>query len=285
MAVNLGDLGVLGKEVIYKDVYDANLLFAIERNINRKKLNLNNKLPFCGYDIWRCYEISWLGPKGKPEVAILNLSIPADSKYLVESKSLKLYLNSFNASVFDSVNKIKDVIKQDLERKLNCEIKVDIDLISDKNILDKKFNSLSGKCLDDLDIDINNYKLDKNILDVNKNKIANNISESLYTHLFKSNCPITNQPDWASVWISYSGEYQINHEKLLKYLISFRNNQEFHEHCVERIFMDIIEICNVDKLTVAAFYTRRGGIDINPLRSNDKDNILDLEMNLRLIRQ
>lgn len=288
------DLGVLGKEVIYKNTYDSSLLFAIERSINRSEINIYDNLPFDGLDVWRCYEISWLGAKGKPEVGILELYIPAVSKYLIESKSLKLYLNSFNNSVFESRYIVMQVIKNDLEHKLECNINLDLKLVRDfknNNLSFNKlsFNKLPGKCLDDLDIDFCDYKLDKGLLKIDKNLDKNLdrfISEELYTDLFKSNCPITNQPDWASIWISYSGENKINHESLLKYLISFRNNNEFHEHCVERIFVDILSQCKVDKLTVAAYYTRRGGIDINPWRSNDNDFIENVSSSFfRLIRQ
>jgi 7-cyano-7-deazaguanine reductase len=278
------NLGVLGKEVIYKNTYDASLLFAIERSINRSEINIYDNLPFDGLDVWRCYEISWLGKKGKPEVGILELYIPAASNYLIESKSLKLYLNSFNNSVFESSNNVMQVIKNDLEHKLECNINLDLKLVREFNNK-LSFNKLTGKCLDDLDIDFCDYKLNKDLLEVDKN-LDRFISEELYTDLFKSNCPITNQPDWASIWISYSGENKINHESLLKYLISFRNNNEFHEHCVERIFVDILSQCEVDKLTVAAYYTRRGGIDINPWRSNDNDFIENVSSSFfRLIRQ
>lgn len=251
----------LGKQTHYKTTYDSSLLFPIPRQINRDKIGLDNFLPFQGFDIWNGYELSWLNDKGKPVVAILELVVPCDSPNLIESKSLKLYLNSFNQTKFANVAEVKALITRDLSSVAGKSVKLSIILPQDFNTL--QMQELAGECIDELDVAIDCYQTKAEYLSVG-DKI---VEETLVSHLLRSNCLVTNQPDWGTVQIYYYG-YAINHEGLLKYIISFREHNEFHEHCVERIFVDIMNRCRPEKLAVYARYTRRGGLDINPMRAN-----------------
>lgn len=254
----------LGKKVSYIDQYDNSLLFPIERTQKREQIGINGELPFYGFDTWNAYELSWLNDKGKPSVSLAKIDIPADSKNLVESKSFKLYLNSFNNTKFESSAIVKEILKNDLDRV--TESSTQIQLIDVDDFSKILFNSLEGTSIDDQDIKIDQYIVDTNYLSSDKNQV---VSESLRSNLLKSNCLVTGQPDWGSVNISYTGP-KIDHEGLLRYLISFRNHNEFHEQCVERIYVDLMTHCNLVKLTVHARYTRRGGLDINPIRSSEK---------------
>lgn len=252
----------LGKQVEYEFHYNPDLLQGVPRSLSRDTLSLNPlNLPFSGNDTWTGYELSWLTPKGKPQVAILECRVPITSPNLIESKSFKLYLNSFNQSKFENANAVKDVIQSDLSACAGSE--VDVALVLPSQFASLSFKEFEGELLDDLDVEINEYSPNTTFL----SQSDKNVEESLVSHLLKSNCLITSQPDWASVIIRYQGK-AINREGLLKYLISFRQHNEFHEQCVERIFCDILAHCEVDKLTVCARYTRRGGLDINPFRSN-----------------
>ncbi|WP_158967050.1 NADPH-dependent 7-cyano-7-deazaguanine reductase QueF [Paraglaciecola sp. L3A3] len=258
---SLAELG-LGKATEYKEIYSPSLLQAVPRSMNRQEIKLeNNHLPFTGCDRWNGYELSWLNAKGKPQVAILRCEIPASSTNLVESKSFKLYLNSFNQSKISSVDEVKSLLIKDLSVCAGETVKVELFSAKDFNTL--HIGQFDGLSIDSLDIEIDNYSLTPAILS------TENIDseETLTSDLLKSNCLITNQPDWGSVLIRYQGK-KINHESLLRYLISFRQHNEFHEQCVERIFCDIMQYCKPNKLTVYARYTRRGGLDINPFRSN-----------------
>ncbi len=263
----------LGKTTQYSDKYDKFLLFPIPRKNTRKCVV--NKLPFTGYDIWHAYEISWLDPKGKPQITLAEIILPYNSPNLIESKSLKLYLNSFNDSKFSTAKEVLNTIQKDLSQAAEKEVKVNFYTETKAPIITNFKNS---KLLDDIDVEIDTYTPSKSLLKTN-NKI---VSESLCSNLLKSNCPVTGQPDWASVLINYKGP-QIDHESLLKYVISFRNYQEFHEQCVERMFLDIMDKCKPELLTVYARYTRRGGLDINPMRTNDPSYKLD--NHFRMIRQ
>lgn len=252
----------LGKQVEYSQQYDPSLLQAVPRSLNRDELPLEKVASFYGSDLWNGYELSWLNNKGKPQVAILQVIIPCDSPNLVESKSFKLYLNSFNGSQFANENEINQTITKDLTECAGQPVAVTI-------ILPKDFDSLAtvtdkGHCIDDLDIEVNAYQPDAALL----NSGGEIVTEHLHSHLLKSNCLITNQPDWATVEIHYTGA-KIDHAALLKYLISFRDHNEFHEQCVERIYCDILLYCKPQTLTVHAKYTRRGGLDINPVRSTE----------------
>jgi len=251
----------LGKKSEYVTEYSPKLLFPVARSLNRKEINVDGLLPFYGHDVWNAYEISWLNPKGKPMVAIGEFVTPCTSPYLFESKSLKLYLNSFNNTRFNSIENVAKTIEKDLSNIAGEPVTVYLHRLSEPQAINT--GNYSGKCLDSLDIIADEYTINPELLKTEKIEIT----ESVYTNLLKSNCPITGQPDWASVQITYTGS-KINPESLLKYIISFRNFNEFHEHCVERIFMDIMRLCNPSALTVEARFTRRGGIDINPLRSS-----------------
>ncbi|MBT1450717.1 NADPH-dependent 7-cyano-7-deazaguanine reductase QueF [Glaciecola sp. XM2] len=270
---NLEDL-VLGKTVGYADKYDASLLQGVPRSLSREQIKLPTPLPFSGVDIWNGYELSWLNEKGKPMIAILRCSVPITSPNLIESKSFKLYLNSFNQTSFSS----SDVVAQHLTDDLsNCAGElVEVEIIPFSAFQDVQMGQLDGVLLDDLDIHVKESKIVPEQL-----KTADTyVEETVVSHLLKSNCLITHQPDWGSVLIKYAGP-QIEHESLLQYLISFRQHNEFHEQCVERIFHDIQTHCRPEKLTVYARYTRRGGLDINPFRSNFEHAYPDI----RLARQ
>lgn len=251
----------LGKSVDYQSQYAPQLLQGVPRSLSREQIGLNQTLPFYGVDIWNGYELSWLNSKGKPLVAIMQCHVPFDSPNLIESKSFKLYLNSFNQTHVSSTRELQTILEKDLSSCAGASVKVSITHAADFNRLTLK--EFEGTNIDDLDISFDSYELQPNLLRTD----ALHVSESLYSNLLKSNCLITNQPDWASVMIRYQGN-RINHESLLRYLISFRMHNEFHEQCVERIFNDIMRFCAPEKLTVFACYTRRGGLDINPFRSN-----------------
>jgi 7-cyano-7-deazaguanine reductase len=251
----------LGKATEYKEVYTPDLLQAVPRSMNRVELNLTDELPFSGTDRWNGYELSWLNLKGKPQIAIMRCEVPISSLNLVESKSFKLYLNSFNQSHFDSIESVADALTKDLSHCAGEKVK--ITLFKPAEFSQMQISSFEALSIDDLDIEIKDYQLEPSILSAG----GKQVEETLTSDLLKSNCLITNQPDWGSVFIRYQGQ-QINQEGLLRYLISFRQHNEFHEQCVERIFCDIMDNCKPNKLSVYARYTRRGGLDINPFRSN-----------------
>ncbi|WP_334019314.1 NADPH-dependent 7-cyano-7-deazaguanine reductase QueF [Alteromonas sp. S015] len=254
----------LGKQVAYEFEYNPDLLQGVPRSLSRDTLNLaSSVLPFDGIDIWTGYELSWLNLKGKPNVAILECHVPITSKHLIESKSFKLYLNSFNQTKFASVKDVEKVLQTDLSACAGES--VEVKLILPEQFSSLQFKEFEGILLDNLDVEISQYSPNTQYLNVANNEI--DVKETLVSHLLKSNCLITSQPDWASIQIRYEGN-AIEHEGLLKYLISFRQHNEFHEQCVERIYNDIMQHCQPDKLTVCARYTRRGGLDINPFRSN-----------------
>lgn len=254
----------LGKTTEYKDQYDPSLLQPVPRSLNRDDLALGDTLPFTGYDIWTLYELSWLNGKGLPQVAIGEVRLPASSPNLIESKSFKLYLNSFNQTQFDSWQQVADLLQKDLSHCAGADVDVTIQPLSD--FTGEEIVNFSGECIDDQDIEITDYGFNPAYLE-GAAEHGEHVTEELNSHLLKSNCLITSQPDWGSVRISYTGK-QIDREKLLRYIVSFRNHNEFHEQCVERIFTDIMKYCQPELLTVYARYTRRGGLDINPYRTN-----------------
>ncbi|MHA3361543.1 NADPH-dependent 7-cyano-7-deazaguanine reductase QueF [Yersinia enterocolitica] len=254
----------LGKPTAYCDNYDVTLLQAVPRSMNREPLGLYpDNLPFHGADIWTLYELSWLNNKGLPQVAVGEISLNAESVNLIESKSFKLYLNSFNQTAFTDWESVRTTLQQDLSACAQGEVSVTLYRLDE--MTHQPIANFSGECLDEQDICIDSYEFNADYLQGAAGK--NRVTESLVSHLLKSNCLITHQPDWGSVQISYSGP-QINREALLRYLISFRHHNEFHEQCVERIFNDIMRFCQPETLSVYARYTRRGGLDINPWRSN-----------------
>jgi 7-cyano-7-deazaguanine reductase len=255
---------LLGKHTEYVFEYDKSLIFPISRAQNRAKLTMpdnkvNNDLPFYGFDVWTGYEVSWLNLKGKPQVAIVEFVIPAQSSYIVESKSFKLYLNSFNQTRLADRSELESRLVQDLSEGFGAPIEVRIFDVMSFPISQQSL----GFGIDDLDIEVSNYSPNPDLLTCEANQSA---QETLHSHLLKSNCPVTGQPDWATVIISYEGS-KINHESLLQYIISYRNHDDFHEHCVEQIFCDLLSKGQFKQLSVTARYTRRGGLDINPTRS------------------
>ena len=269
----------LGKVTDYCSQYSPALLQAVPRSLNRDSLGLTTEnIPFNGEDVWYGYELSWLNDKGKPVVAVAEFTFPCTSPNIVESKSFKLYLNSFNQTKFSSWQSVESALIKDLSATAGANAKVK--LFSVNNCPALQIPVENAVCIDDLDIEINQYQLAPELLENALKENAEEVTEYLVCHLLKSNCLITNQPDWASIYITYSGK-QICHAALLKYLISFRQHNEFHEQCVERIFCDIQHYCQVESLTVFARYTRRGGLDINPFRSTEQKNA----PSLRTLRQ
>lgn len=252
----------LGKETVYDHPYDPGLLFPIARSDNRAKLDLNDELPFQGEDLWTCFELSWLDQNGKPHVAIADFRFPCDSPYMIESKSFKLYLNSLNHHRFSSEDELVALLKQDLSAAAQAPVKVAIK--SARQPLNIK--QVSAVYVDDIEIDNPVYQPDAGLLKcVSSGEL---VSETLCSELLRSNCPVTGQPDWGTVYVQYKGQ-AIDHESMLRYIVSFRQCQDFHEHCVERIFTDILAQCHCEALSVYARYTRRGGLDINPIRSTE----------------
>ncbi|WP_058462366.1 NADPH-dependent 7-cyano-7-deazaguanine reductase QueF [Legionella adelaidensis] len=268
----------LGKSSNYDSQYNPERLFAIPREAKRKEIGVNpENLPFYGFDCWNHYEVSWLNAKGKPVVAIAEIIYDCSTPNLIESKSLKLYFNSFNNTHFKDSEELKLTVERDLSSRLGGEAHVRILSLKDEELATLQA-APSGECIDDLDVTCSIYLVEPAYLSVEDKKVE----EILYSDLLKSNCLVTNQPDWGSVQIAYTGQ-KINREGLLKYLVSFRNHNEFHEQCIERIFVDIMNRCKPEKLTVYGRYTRRGGLDINPYRTTEKVNMQGL--NYRLVRQ
>ena len=267
----------LGQKTEYASQYDRTLLQPVPRALNRDGLGITQNQPFTiGADIWTAYEISWLNEKGLPQVAIADIYLDYQSQNLIESKSFKLYLNSFNQSKFADFNAVQQTMQRDLSECAQGDVKVRLNPVA---VYDsQKIDHLQGDCIDEQDIEITSYEFNADWL---KDCVSDEIvEEKLVSHLLKSNCLITNQPDWGTLHIHYVGN-KIDHEKLLRYVVSFRQHNEFHEQCVERIFCDLMHYAKPEKLTVYARYTRRGGLDINPFRSNFED----LPKNLRLARQ
>ncbi len=288
----------LGKEVSYPKGYDASLLFPMPRLDARLTLDLTSlpnsaiampgDLPFKGFDLWNAFELSWLNAKGVPKVALLRIKVPCTSPNIVESKSLKLYLNSFNQTRFETVHHVFDLLRKDLARAIGAEL--ELELVGPDQFANETIIEFMGVDLDKLDIEIDCYQPDAALLKLKPNaprtvaaqgkaspsesidhsgpsnaKYAS-ISETVFSRLLKSNCPVTDQPDWACIQIGYTGP-AIDHASLLKYIVSYRLHNGFHEHCVEKIFTDILKQCSPTSLSVYARYTRRGGLDINPWRA------------------
>ena len=260
---NSPEQSLLGKVATYKAEYDPSLLFPIPRTDKRAEIGVGATLPFFGVDIWNAYEVSWLNQRGKPQIAIATITVPAESPNIIESKSFKLYLNSFNQTRLADAEALVQLLKKDLSAAAGASVHVS--LCMSEHFGQLKMQELEGRLLDRLDIEVDAYTPDPSLLKANHDEAP--VEETLLSHLLKSNCLVTGQPDWGSVQIRYVGS-QIDQESLLRYLIGFRNHNEFHEQCVERIFVDIMQHCKPQKLAVYARYTRRGGLDINPWRSN-----------------
>jgi 7-cyano-7-deazaguanine reductase len=257
------DHSPLGKTTIYADRYDPSLLFPIPRQAKRDEIGVDgNALPFHGVDIWNAYELSWLDARGKPVVAIMTCHVPATSPAIIESKSFKLYLNGFAGERMDSKSALVEILERDLSQAAGAPVEVQL---SDVSARDHAIVDLDGTLIDALELDIDDYGPPKSgYLHADETVV---VEETLVSNVLRSNCPVTGQPDWGSVQIAYRGP-RIEAAGLLRYLVSFRNHNEFHEQCVERIYVDIQHRCKPQALSVYARYTRRGGLDINPFRSS-----------------
>lgn len=273
--MNHGKL-LLGQQTDYPDNYSPELLFPIPRMQAREPLGLTRELPFTGADIWNAWELTWLGSTGQPQVATAEIVVPAESPNIVESKSLKLYLNSFAMSRFSSQQEVTGTLQKDLSACVGAALTVSVLPIEASQ--SRRVSRLAGACLDAVPVTCTTWEVDAGLLGADR---ANIVAEDLHTHVLRSLCPVTGQPDSGSVQISYIGP-KINQASLLRYIVSFRRHQDFHEACVERMFLDILQRCRPEKLSVHGRYQRRGGIDINPFRSNDPR---DKPLNLRLWRQ
>lgn len=263
----------LGQVSAYVDQYDATLLFPIERDESWRAQGLERQqVPFWGEDIWNGYEISWLTPTGKPVVCVAEFRVPASSPNLIESKSFKLYLNSFNQTRFASQHEVQTVMARDLSAAAGAPVTVWL------STLNREYpQPPQARCIDELNVDVQAYELDSSLL----RTLDGRFDGWLCSHLLKSNCPVTGQPDWGSLYIYYRGP-QWDEAALLQYIISLRQHQDFHEQCVERTYRDLSLACQPEALTVYARYVRRGGLDINPFRSSDSKAEAE---NFRLLRQ
>jgi len=264
----------LGRETAYPNKYQPDLLFPIARSESRDSY-LSGVLPFDGADIWNAWELTWLKPNGLPVVATAEITIPADSPNLIESKSLKLYLNSFAMSRFDGAKEVHRRVAEDLSICAGASISVQIQLLGETTL--NAVSALPGLCLDALPATPTSWEADPAILQIDADA---SVEEDLHSHLLRSLCPVTGQPDIGSIAIHYRGP-RIVHTSLLEYIVSFREHNDFHEACIERMFVDILNRCQPEKLSLHARYQRRGGIDINPYRSNFQS----AADNLRLWRQ
>ncbi|WNF45162.1 NADPH-dependent 7-cyano-7-deazaguanine reductase QueF [Pseudomonas sp. SG20056] len=267
----------LGKSSEYIATYTPSLLFPIPRAAKWAELGLSAEtLPYQGVDFWNCFELSWLLPSGKPVVAMGEFAIPADSPNIIESKSFKLYLNSLNQSVFNSADELVAVLVQDLSAAAGKPVGVRVRSLAE--VTAEGVQAAPGVCIDELDVAISNYEQPQP--ELLRCDAARVVEESLHSHLLKSNCPVTGQPDWGTLVVQYRG-LALDHASLLAYLVSFRQHADFHEQCVERIFLDLQRLLKPEHLTVYARYVRRGGLDINPYRSSGPIS----PDNQRLVRQ
>ncbi|MGJ7580925.1 NADPH-dependent 7-cyano-7-deazaguanine reductase QueF [Variovorax sp. RHLX14] len=281
---NTPEKSQLGRSSAYVDRYDASLLFPIARSIQRTAMGIDERsLPFFGADLWTAFELSWLNARGKPQVAIAHFTIPCETPNIIESKSFKLYLNSFNSSVFADVDAVRERLKVDLAeavwRGSERSGGIGVKLLAPEQFEREQVHELEGLDLDRLDIECTHYQPAPELL--RSDATLPEITETLVSRLLKSNCLVTGQPDWGSVQIRYSGP-PIDQAGLLAYIVSFRNHNEFHEPCAERMFRDILARCKPHKLSVYARYTRRGGLDINPFRTSSPQA---LPVNVRTARQ
>ncbi len=252
----------LGKPVLYSGSYDPALLFPISRALQRESLGIGDPLPFIGVDIWNAFELSWLDARGKPRVALAEFRVPATSPNIIESKSFKLYLNSYMQTRVPDTDTLRQRLVGDLSAAAGAPVSVVLGMPTSKQ--SAVIENLEGEVIDDLPIEISHYGPPQpGFLHSNPDAV---VEESLVSHLFKSNCPVTGQPDWASVQLHYQGP-RLGRDGLLRYLVSYREHDDFHEHCVERIFVDVLAKCAPSRLSVYARYTRRGGLDINPFRA------------------
>jgi 7-cyano-7-deazaguanine reductase len=255
----------LGKSSEYVSQYSPQLLFPIPRAAKWAELGLQaGQLPYVGEDLWTCYELSWLLPSGKPVVAIGEFSIPADSPNIIESKSFKLYLNSLNQSSFEDREAVAEILRRDLAAVAGGPVGVRVRGLEEVAL--EGVSQAPGVCIDELDIQVSSYAHPRN--ELLRCDPARQVSEVVHSHLLKSNCPVTGQPDWGTLVVDYQGA-ALDHASLLEYVVSFRQHQDFHEQCVERIYLALRELLQPQRLLVYARYVRRGGLDINPYRSSE----------------
>ncbi|SIR49086.1 NADPH-dependent 7-cyano-7-deazaguanine reductase QueF [Pseudacidovorax sp. RU35E] len=281
---NTPEQSQLGRASAYVDRYDPSLLFPLPRALQREEMGIDTqRLPFFGADLWTAFELSWLNPRGKPQLAIAHFTVPCETPNIIESKSFKLYLNSFNSSTFADAEAVRERLRADLGeavwRGSERSGSVGVKLLAPAQFEAERVEELAGLDLDRLDVDCTDYEPRPELLRTVPGEPA--VNETLTSRLLKSNCRVTGQPDWGSVQISYSGP-PIDQEGLLRYIVSFRNHNEFHEPCAERIFTDIWRRCGPTRLAVYCRYTRRGGLDINPFRTSWPQA---LPPNLRTARQ
>ena len=256
------DKSPLGRPADYAQEYSPEQLFAIPRADSRATLGLANSLPFHGTDIWNAWELSWLDQNGLPQVACAEIHVPADSPNIVESKSLKLYLNSFAMTRFEDGTSVTSALGNDIGACVGAPVVIRLD--HPNETMGRSTGTLEGYCLDGRHLKCEKWQVDAGSLVTESNS---DVSEALHSHLLRSLCPVTGQPDSGSVQIKYRGP-RIDRDGLLRYIVSYRQHADFHENCVERMFIDIMDRCSPTELTVYARYQRRGGIDINPFRSN-----------------
>ena len=262
----------LGKTTDFPQHYAPEQLFGIERVENRANLNIGSDLPFDGFDIWNAWELTWLGSNGIPRVACVELRVPAASPRIVESKSLKLYLGSFAMTRFKSDAELTELLCKDLAACVGAS--VEVRLLRPADTLGLQTEVLEGECLDDLAADYTITDVDPEQLKADGDRL---VSDTLHSHLLRSLCPVTGQPDSGSVLIRYRGP-AIDRQGLLRYIVSYRQHADFHENCVERMFVDLLQRCGPSELTVYARYQRRGGIDINPFRSNVETSVANTRL-------
>jgi 7-cyano-7-deazaguanine reductase len=269
MNANTPEHSLLGKASAYADQYDPSLLYPLPREPKRREIGLKGSLPFLGADLWTAFELSWLNLRGKPQVALAHITIPCESTHIVESKSFKLYLNSFNNTRFDSADAVRDRIRSDVAAAIwhggPVQSTPGVRVLMPEMFECEPVQELDGLSIDRLDVECTRYQPAPDLLTAAFDEKP--VEEVLVSDLLKSNCLVTGQPDWGSVQVRYSGP-QIDQAGLLQYIVSFRNHNEFHEQCVERIYTDIMARCRPTRLMVYARYTRRGGLDINPWRSS-----------------
>lgn len=257
----------LGQPTRYVDSYDPSRLHPMPRAASREPLGLSGPLPFDGEDVWHGYELSWLDATGKPCVGGLRLRVPATSPHMVESKSVKLYLNGFSQTAFADSAMLRETLQRDLAAAVGAPVGLEILTLE---ALPPAADELPGECIDSRPLLAPRYRRDPALLgpDRQRRSQLSRVEETLHSHLFRSLCPVTGQPDWASVVVRYAGP-PMDRDGLLAYLVSYRQHQAFHEVTIEQIFVDVKDRCGCERLTVAGFFLRRGGLDISPWRSDE----------------
>mgnify|MGYP001552982671 FL=1 len=262
----------LGRDTDYPQKYAPELLRSIPRADGRGPLGLSGDLPFRGVDIWNAWDLTWLGDGDRPAVATAEIHVPADSPGIVESKSFKLYLNSLSMSRFSSLAEVADTVTEDLNACVGTEVTVHVYPVTRTEA--RGVSRLAGSCLDSLAVKCSDWNVSPELLQADKQTL---VEEDLHSHLLRSLCPVTGQPDIASLQISYRGP-KIDHAGLLRYVVSYRQHRDFHETCVERMFVDLMARCTPEHLSLHARYQRRGGLDINPFRSSSTGKPLNLRL-------